>query len=370
MNDKVIKRLENLRSRLREKGLDCLLISQADNRRYLSGFAGSAGALLISAQRTILATDFRYIEQSKIQAPLFEVIQIKGEIANWLPGLIASLNINSLGFEADDIPYGAYSQLADAISKGPSVKLIPTQGIVVELRARKDTYEIKIIRQAVALADEAFSYLKGSLRPGLSETAVAWELEKFLREKGSESMPFDIIIASGPNAALPHHHPTGRLIQAGEPIVVDLGARIDNYASDLTRTFCLGTPDAIYIKVYETVLQAQQNAIINVKPGMTGTQVDALSRSIIEEAGYGNDFGHGLGHGIGGAVHEEPRLGPGSLTSIQIEMAFTIEPGIYLPGWGGVRIEDDVYLSADGPQILSRSSRNLCVGLDNSIIRL
>ena len=287
-----------------------------------------------------------------------------------MPGLVSSQNINSIGFEAEDIPYAAYIQLVDAISKGPSFKLIPTQGVVVEIRAKKDSHEMKLIRQAVALADEAFAHLPKFLRPGLSEKAVAWELEKFLRENGSEAMPFDIIVASGANAALPHHHPSERLIQAGEPIIIDLGAKVDGYASDLTRTFCLGTPDETYKKIYGITLRAQQNAIDNVKPGMTGKQVDALSRSIIEESGYGNAFGHGLGHGVGGAVHEEPRLGPGAQTPIQSEMAFTIEPGIYLPGWGGVRIEDDIYLTPNAAQILSQSSRDLFVGLGKSIIKL
>ena len=370
MNDIISKRLEGIRHYLKEKGLDCLLVSQADNRRYLSGFAGSAGALLISIQRAVLATDFRYIEQAKIQAPQFEVVQIKGEIANWLPGLASSQNIFSLGFEAEDLSYAAYTQLADVVSKSPSLRLVPTQGIVVEIRAKKDSREMHLIREAVALAEEAFIHLPKFLRPGLSEKAVAWELEKFLREKGSESMPFDIIVASGANAALPHHHPSERLIQAGEPIIVDLGAKIDGYASDLTRTFCLGAPDDTYRKVYGIVLQSQQNAIDKVQSGMTGSQADALSRSIIEEAGYGNAFGHGLGHGIGAAVHEEPRLGPGTLAPLQSEMAFTIEPGIYLPGWGGVRIEDDIYLTPQSAQLMSQRSRNLFAGIEKSIVRL
>lgn len=394
MNEIISKRLKNIRNYLEEKGLECFMVSQADNRRYLSGFTGSAGALFVSRQRAILATDFRYVEQSKIQAPLFEIVMTKGDTANWLPGLVSSLNINSMGFEAEDIPYASVIQIVDAMSKGygevnikgegtnsyielvdsktegRSFKIVPTQAVIVGIRAKKDSHEMKLIRQAVSLTDEAFAHLPGFLRPGLSEKAVAWELEKFMRDKGSESMPFDIIVASGPNAALPHHHPSERLIQAGEPIIVDMGAKIDGYASDLTRTFCMGTPDETYKKVYGITLLAQQNAIDNVKSGTTGGQVDALARSIIEEAGYGDKFGHGLGHGVGGAVHEDPRLGPGAQSPVETDMAFTIEPGIYLPGWGGVRIEDDVYLTTDGPEILSHSSRSMFVGLERSIIKL
>lgn len=368
MSNNISLRLKNIRQHINERGLECLLVTQADNRRYLSGFTGSAGALLISQKQALLATDFRYTEQAKIQAPEFEVIQIKGELANWLPGLTSAQDIKLLGFEADDISYAAYTQLADALAKGSASKLVPIQGLVTEIRAFKDGQEMDLIRQAVALAEEALAYLRQFLCPGLSEKAVAWELEKFMREKGSEVMPFDIIIASGPNAALPHHHPSERLIQKGEPIVVDMGARVGGYASDLTRTLCLGTPDDTYKKVYGIVLQAQQRVIDQVRPGLTGGQADALGRSIIEEAGYRDAFGHGMGHGMGMATHEEPRLGPGAPTTLLPGMAFTVEPGIYLPGWGGVRIEDDIYLTPQGAQILSRHSRDLLVGIDKSII--
>lgn len=363
-----VHRLGSLRQYMREKSLDGFLVSQTDNRRYLSGFAGSAGNLLITERLAILATDFRYVEQAKLQAPNFETVQIRGELANWLPPLIAEHGIQALAFEAEDVTYAAYSQLAEALARTPPAKLVPTQGVVPAIRAAKDVDEMALIRKAIAISEKAFAYLPRFLKSGLTEKAIAWKLESFMREHGSDKMPYDVIVASGPNAALPHHHPGERAVRDGEPIIIDMGASTEGYGSDLTRTFCLGTPDEMYRNIYSITLRAQQNAIENVKPGLSGGEVDAVARRIIEEAGYGDKFGHGLGHGVGMATHEEPRLGPGSSTPLHLGMAVTIEPGIYLPGWGGVRIEDDVYVTPGGPQVLSLASRNLHVGIDKSII--
>ncbi|MBI4287060.1 MAG: aminopeptidase P family protein [Chloroflexi bacterium] len=368
MKTGITRRLHGVRDYMQERPLDCLIVTQIDNRRYLSGFAGSAGTLFITGKLAILATDFRYVEQAKLQAPQFEVLQIKGEMANWLPPLAASHNIKTIGLEAEDISYAAYTQLAEALAKTCSAHLISTQGVVAGIRAVKDKEELELIRRAVALGEQAFIHLTTFLRPGLSEKTVAWELEKYMREQGSDKMPFDIIVAAGTNAAQPHHHPSERPVQEGEPIIVDLGASFDGYGSDLTRTFYIGTPDDAYRKIYGLVLRAQQNAIDRIRPGLTGGEADGLARSIIEEAGYGAAFGHGLGHGVGMATHEEPRLGPGAAQTMRAGMAVTVEPGIYLPEWGGVRIEDDVYLTTGSPQIMSHASRDLLVGIDKSCV--
>jgi len=197
-------------------------------------------------------------------------------------------------------------------------------------------------------------YISQEIHPGMKEKEVAWEIEKFLREKGSESTPFDIIVASGPNAALPHAKPTGRTISLGEPIIIDLGARVKGYSSDLSRTLCLGSWEENFTKIYNLVLQAQLSAIANLEAGMTGEQVDNLARAIIQREGYEGAFGHGLGHGIGLATHEQPRLGPSATNVLAENMVFTIEPAIYLSGWGGVRIEDMVIVEKGKAKTLTK----------------
>lgn len=359
------RRLRKLRQKLAENELDALLISQPENRRYLSGFAGSAGFLLISQDSAILATDFRYVEQATGQAPDFQVVQIEGELPKWLPELVSGLGARRLGFEGSSLSFASYQQLTEAISaiERPP-ELVPTQGLVEPLRAIKDEEELGCIKKAVALAEAAFENVIHGVRPGMTEKQVAWELEKFLRENGSGAIPFGIIVASGPNSALPHARPTERRILSGEPVVIDFGARVHGYSSDLTRTIYLGEADSTFTKVYDIVLRAQLTAIDALESGMAGEQADQLGRMVIEQAGYGQAFGHGLGHGVGLAVHEEPRLGRGSADRLADGMVFTVEPGIYLPGWGGVRIEDMVVLEKGKAKVLSKARKTELGGDD------
>ena len=347
-------RLEKLRQRLGEEGFDAILISQGDNRCYLSGFAGSAGFLLISQKRAILATDFRYTEQARIQAPDFEVAQIEGELPKWLPELTSSIGAKRIGFEANDISFATYQKLA-AI-KGEK-ELVPTEGMVESLRAVKDEGEMGLIIKAVELADAVLDEVTPMVRPGMMEKEVAWQIEKLLREKGSETLPFDIIVASGPDSALPHHKPSNRVILSGEPVVIDMGACFDGYSSDLTRTICLGNGGEKFDRIYDLVLGAQLTAIATIESGMSGEQADSLARTVIEQGGYGEAFGHSLGHGIGLAAHETPRLGKGSKDVLADGMVFTIEPGIYISGWGGVRIEDVVVLEKGRVRVLSKAGK-------------
>jgi len=342
---KTESRLQNLRQRLVDKELDGIFISQAENRYYLSGFDGSAGFLLITPQDAILATDFRYIEQAKAQAPDYEIFQITNDLAVWFPKLVADLNLRRLGFEAGHITFAMYRRLTEALDKAQSqLRLVSTDRLVESLRAIKEPEEIELITQAVAITDDALNYIQGEISPGMSEMEVAWEIEKFLRENGSQSIPFDVIVASGPNSVLPHAKPSPHTIQSGEPIIIDIGARVGGYSSDLSRTICLGSPDNTFNKVYDTVLGAQLTAMAIIKEGMTGEEADSIARVIIEEAGYGDAFGHSLGHGVGLTTHELPRLGPNSTEQLVDGMVFTVEPGIYLTGWGGVRIEDVVIM--------------------------
>ncbi len=351
-------RLNKLRQKLADSEVDAFFISQPENRYYLSGFDGSDGFLLITPQNTILATDFRYIEQAKRQAPDYEIFQITNNIADWFPRLVAEFNLRRLGFEAGHITFARYQQLTDALNKAKSqLELTSVDGLVESLRAIKEPEEVELITKASAISDSAFEYIKDVIHIGMSEKEVAWEIEKFMREKGSQAIPFDIIVASGPNSALPHAQPSEYAITSGEPIVIDIGARIGGYSSDLSRTICVGSHDDTFNKVYDTVLRAQLAAIAAIKEGMTGGEADNLAREVIKQAGYGEAFGHSLGHGVGLAPHERPRLGPNSKEQLVNGMVFTIEPGIYLTGWGGVRIEDTVVMESGKIRVISRARK-------------
>jgi Xaa-Pro aminopeptidase len=355
-----IRRLRKLRTSIGERELDALLISQPENLRYLSGFTGSSGWLLISGQNAILATDFRYVEQAKGESPDFEITQTKQELRDWLPGLVSDLGWHKLGFEANFISYDSSHKLSEAIkTKQINLELVPTTGIVEQLRSIKEPEELRFITKAVELADVAFEQAKAIILPGITEKEAAWEIEKILREKGSEGIPFEIIVASGPNSALPHARPTEKIICSGEPVLIDMGARISGYCSDFSRTLVLGKADKTFREIYNIVLKAQTTAIERIESGMDASQADQLARSVVEQAGYGDAFGHGLGHGVGLAVHESPTLGPSSSDSLADGMVFTIEPGIYLAGQGGVRIEDMVVLENGKAKVLSKAKRDL-----------
>jgi Xaa-Pro aminopeptidase len=358
MSPKTSNRIQKLRPALDEKQIDGILISQAENRRYLSGFDGSAGFLLITPKSKILATDFRYTAQAKNQAPDYEVLTTNNDISDWLPKLAARLKIKRLGFEAEHFSFARQRQLCDILKKGKSpLKLIPLEGVVESLRAVKGPEEIEFIARAAEIADAAMEYIKDKIQAGMTEKEVAWEIEKFMREKGSDSLPFDVIVASGKNSALPHAQPSTKTINEGEPIMIDIGARVEGYGSDLSRTICLGTPDDTFKKLYDIVLGAQLGAIAIIKEGMSGAEADNLSRVMIEEAGYGQAFGHSLGHGVGLAPHEPPRLGPNSADKLVEGMVFTIEPGIYLDGWGGVRIEDLFIMEKERVREISKAKK-------------
>jgi Xaa-Pro aminopeptidase len=246
-----------------------------------------------------------------------------------------------VGFEACHVSFHFHRQLNNAVKKKKlPVKMVPVDGLVESVRAVKEPEEIGFIEKSAAITDTAYEGVAATIRPGLTEKQVAWELEKSLRENGSQALPFEIIVASGPRAALPHAKPSGRVIEDGDPVVIDMGARFQGYASDLTRAVCAGRADATFKKVYNTVLEAQSKAMAAIARGITGHQADNTAREVIDRAGHGEDFGHALGHGVGLAAHELPRLGPGSKETLTDGMVFTVEPGIYISGWGGVRIED------------------------------
>ena len=355
MND----RLEGLRSMAAEKGLDAILISGAENRRYLSGFTGSAGYLIVTPDGAILATDFRYIEQASNQASHFEVVKIGGGWS-WLPELMVERGIGNLGFEGHQMTVATYREITEALEGHPSgqkPKLVATTGFVEGQRRAKDQEELALVQKAIDVADAAMETVSPTIEPGETEREVAWRLERAMRELGADSLSFDTIVAAGPNGAMPHHRPSEREIAAGEPVVIDMGATVGGYCSDITRTICVGEPDDTFRKIYDIVLGAQLTAIATVRAGMSGAEADGLSRVVIDGAGYGENFGHSLGHGVGLVVHELPRLGPKSKDTLEEGMVFTVEPGIYLTGWGGVRIEDVVRLEKDGARVLSKAAK-------------
>ncbi len=339
-----------------EEGLDALLIYQPENRRYVSGFTGSEAMLLVTPDRAVLATDSRYWEQAEHEAPEFSVYQVKTKYVMEMGDILAAAgHPKHMGFESTFITVDQLDQLMDA---APEVEWVATKNIVENLRMVKDASEIALIQRAARIADEGFEYLCKTLQPGMSERETAWELEAYMRTHGADKIAFDLIVGSGPNGAMPHHHSDPRPIQAGEPIVLDLGAQVNGYHSDLTRTICLGRPqDGRFMEIYDVVLHAQEAALRGIRAGMTGIEADRIARDVIEAAGYGDDFGHGLGHGVGLAIHEGPRAGRTSEDTLPAGSTLTLEPGIYLPGWGGVRIEDLTLIGENGVQLFSHASK-------------
>jgi Xaa-Pro aminopeptidase len=342
-----------------DPAVDGVLVTDADNRRYLSGFTGSAGQLLISTSAAVLLTDFRYVEQATGQATEFEVSKTEGQAWAAVADQAQRLGVRRLGFEADQVTYDQHARLQAALAeKAPEVTLVPLAGFVEGVRQTKDPAEVEIIRRAVTIADRAFEAVAASLVPGVTEREVAWQLEMHMRQHGAEGVSFPIIVASGPNGAMPHHRPTDRQIKAGEPIVIDMGCRYQGYCSDMTRTITLGEPEPIFWEVYRTVLRAQQACEDGLKAGMLGKEGDLLARDVIAAAGHAEHFGHGTGHGVGLAVHENPYLSPsrGDM-AVRERAVVTVEPGIYLPGWGGVRIEDMVVIGGTRSLILTTAHK-------------
>ena len=350
-------RVQKLRERLAKDGLDAIFISNGENRRYVSGFVSSAGYLLVTQTEAIICTDFRYTELAVQQAPGWRVDRIGGK-PDWLAKLVNELEIKTLVFEADDMTVDTLERFKKALKENDAEpELKPTTGIGVDLRAYKDSSELDLLQRAIDIGDQAFEETAALLEVGMTEKEAAWVFEKAVRERGAESISFETIVAIGPNAARPHHATSDSKLVEGQTIVFDCGSRYQGYCSDLTRTVVLGDADDEIKRVYDIVLTAQLAAIDMVRAGMTGEECDAIARTIITEAGHENDFGHSLGHGLGLEVHENPRVGPNAKGKLENGMPFTVEPGIYIPGWGGVRIEDVVVLENGKARVLSHAAK-------------
>ena len=351
-------RLRAARGLLDGAGIDCLMVSDPRNRRYLSGFAGSSGYLFITGGGAVLATDFRYVEQAADQAPDYDVRRIGGGFG-WLAELLGDLGASRLGVESEDLTVAALARIRDALASADSEppEVVATGGLIDGIRQVKDSAELGFIQRASEIADGALEAVAPNVVPGMTEAAVAWELERTMREMGAESLSFDIIVGAGENGALPHHRAGGREIRRGDPVVIDMGCIYEGYCSDLTRTIFVGEPDERFRRVYNTVLCAQLRAEEGITSGMTGEEADELARAVIREAGYGEEFGHSLGHGVGLAVHEMPWVSPRAGNVLADGMVFTVEPGIYISGWGGVRIEDMVVLEEGRVRVLSAATK-------------
>ncbi len=350
-------RIKRLREKLAEQQLDAILISSSENRSYFSGFRGSAGYLWITPREAILATDFRYTEQAAFEAPGYEIIRITAG-PSWLKNAASSSNFAQIGVEDHDLTLAGYNSIKEQLSDIPNKpKLIPTGFMCNQLRAVKDANEIELLVQAINFADQAIETVGATLKPGVTEREISWDLEKTMRELGADGISFNTIVASGPNGAKAHHKPTDRRLEIGDGVVIDMGALYQGYCSDITRTFVIGKVSPEFRKIYDIVLSAQETAEATASAGMSGTDVDGLARQVIESAGYGNEFGHSLGHGIGIAVHELPGVGPNSANTIENGMVFSVEPGIYIEGWGGVRIEDLVLMENNHPRVLTKAHK-------------
>jgi len=347
--------LERARRYLGASGVDALLLVKAENRRYVTGFTGSAGLALVTARAALLVVDFRYYEQAAAEAPTCEVLRGGSDPVGALASAVRAREIQRIGFESEFVPYAQVERMREQFAPAEFVPLPD----VDRLRWVKDPAEIAALARAAEISDAAFIHILGVLRPGLSERDAAVELETFMRHAGAERVSFDSVLASGPRSALPHGRATDRRMAAGDLVTLDFGAVFDGYASDCTRTVVLGTPGDHQRRIYDVVLDAQQTAIAAIRPGVSSREVDAVGRSVIEAAGFGEAFGHALGHGIGLDVHEGPPLSPRNETMLEPGMALTVEPGIYLPGWGGVRIEDDVVVTEDGCRILTHAPKDL-----------
>ena len=349
-------RVAFLRALLSEQRLDALLVTRPANLRYFSGFTGTDGALLVTAQETIFLTDSRYTMQASEEVTADQ----RREYAVQAEGIVAALGdcrAGKIGYEAEDLTCAALERLR--LRSGQRMEWFGLDRPMLALRGIKDNNEIVALERAAHLAAAAFEEIVPLLRPGLAEREIALALEFAMRRLGGDEKSFDLIVASGERGALPHGAASDRLLRAGEFVTIDFGLRLHGYCSDETVTLALGEIDAESERIYTAVYKAQQHALAAIRPGVPLKEIDAVARNAIAEAGYGPFFGHGLGHGVGLEVHEYPTLSPRSVDTAQVGMVFTVEPGIYLPGKGGVRLEDMVVVTPDGCRKLTRIPKEL-----------
>jgi len=352
-------RLEKLRSKMKEENVDSVLITRPENRRYYSGFTGSNGWLVITKDSALIITDGRYFEQVKHEAPIFTLFKAEQSYdkstINAMSQLVENYPVGkTMGYESSILPVAIYNELLKALDE---IEFTPFDGEIENAREIKDPYELELIKKAVHIAEEGFRQIEGKIKAGVTERELSAELQYRMKLAGAEKEAFDVIVAGGNNSALPHAKVSDYELNDGDPVVIDWGAKVGGYHSDMTRTLFIGEPSEKMREIYKTVFEAQKKALDAVKPGMSTGEVDAVARDYISSAGYGDYFVHGLGHGVGLAIHERPPVKKDDTTILQPGMVATVEPGIYVPGIGGVRIEDMVLITLDGKEILTSLPR-------------
>lgn len=353
----MIRRIEKLRALMTEDMIDGYLVTSPANLRYLTNFTGTAGVAFITQEQAYFITDFRYMEQANNQTQGLTILQHQGDIVGEIIRLVESQQISVFGFEDAFLTVAEYSVFEEVID----AELAPDSGLIESLREQKDDAEIAIIEKACAIADEGFQHVLKMIRPGMTEIEVANQLDFFMRSLGASGTSFETIVASGARSALPHGVASEKVIEQGDMVTLDFGCVYQGYVSDITRTFAIGDPGQELKDIYQIVLGAQQKVIDAAKAGVTGAQLDAIARDFITQAGYGEAFGHSTGHGIGMEIHEGPNISRSNEDELMIGNVITDEPGIYIAGLGGVRIEDDLLILAEGNRILTQSPKELII---------
>lgn len=349
-------RLLKVQSKFDENRINSFLVTAPASLRYLTGFSGTSGVAVVRDDGAVFITDFRYREQAEGEVNGFRIEIAEDEPLFELGSLSVIKRGDRLGFEAENLSVYQYRRLEDL---HPDVEFVPVEGLMKSILIVKEPSEVDSIRRAVEISGLVFDETLGSIRPGVSEREIAAEIVYKLKRRGSEGIPFDPIVASGERAAMPHARVSDKLIQLGDLVVMDFGAIVDGYASDMTRTVVMGRPSQKQGEIYGLVARAQQVAIDHARAGISCSRLDGKAREVIAEAGYGPNFGHSLGHGIGLEVHQNPRISAKNQQLLQPGMVVTIEPGIYIPGWGGVRIEDVVLICEEGCEVLTSASKGL-----------
>ncbi|MBN1848108.1 MAG: aminopeptidase P family protein [Deltaproteobacteria bacterium] len=357
------QRVGILRKEMAGTKADTLWIIQPENRRYVSGFKAvdtqlneSSGSLIINPENALLVTDSRYTIEAIKDARDFEVVTLKKGLVEEIPAILARLKTKVLGFEGGYVSWDLQRKMAKKLRAfSPAIRMLPMDGLIEGMREVKDRAEIRMMERSAVMMGEILDQVIAKLQPGRTEKDIARQIEELAYASGADGLAFPSIVASGPNGALPHAVPSKRKIRASEPIVFDVGIRLQGYCCDMTRTVFLGRPTPKFKEIYHVVRKAQLAAIRAVRPGMKSSQLDGVAREIIQNAGFGEFFGHSLGHGVGLATHEGPRISP--LQSVRLEegMVFTIEPGIYIPGKGGVRLEEMVVVGKHRARLLTRA---------------
>lgn len=355
-------RVQAARKLLEEKGLDAAFIASPANIRYLSGFAGTDSYLYLSSKRQVILTDSRYTLQAEEEGKDCEVRTIKGErvYGVLLKELLEEDKVKRLGFEDSVMTWQLVKKLQEAAGdKWGEERWVPLGEDLSLLRAVKDEGEIEKLARAEQIGDEAFSYILTQIKPGITELEIAAKLEYYMKSHGAQEKGFDTIAASGLHSAMPHAVPSEKVLEKGDFLTLDFGCKYQGYCSDMTRTVVIGKAGEKQKEIYKIVLEAQETALAGLRSGMTGAEGDALARKVIEEAGYGDYFGHGLGHSVGLEIHEKPALSPKDQTILRPGIIETVEPGIYIPGFGGVRIEDMTVITENGIKNLTSSPKEL-----------